>query len=186
MPPRRLFCAWQRASSLRPATRQTIGSPMRARALFVPGVAAFDYRELKISDREGLVRARRVLLGAALYFEPRSPALVPAQTAALDQLLPSFRALEAAAARGDNILVNIIGRADAPGTTEYNLRLSEGRADAVRRYLLMNGIPDSLLRARGVGAAEAGTDHGNEADDAERRVNFAVTGAAFEPAATAP
>jgi OOP family OmpA-OmpF porin len=96
--------------------------------------------------------------------------------AALDRLLPSLRVLEAAAARGNHIVVSIIGRADAPGTTEYNLRLSEGRAEAVRRYLLMSGVPDSLLRTQGVGAAGSDADHGGEADDAERRVNLVVTG----------
>jgi OOP family OmpA-OmpF porin len=157
----------------------------RARALFVPGVTAFDYRELKITDRDTLARARRTLLAAALYFEPQSQTLAAPQTAELDALLPSFRVLDAAGAQGDDIVVNIIGRADAPGTTEYNLRLSDGRADAVRRYLVMKGVSDHLLRARGLGATET-SDHGAEADNTERRVNFAVAGAGIDKAVGVP
>jgi outer membrane protein OmpA-like peptidoglycan-associated protein len=147
----------------------------RTRALFVPGVMAFDYGQVKVVDRDALTQARRTLLAAALYFDPGSRVLTPVQTEMLDRLLPSLRILQAAAAQGNDIVVNIVGRADAPGTTEYNLRLSEARAEAVRRYLLRNDVPDTLIRARGVGVLDAGVTGRGEADEAERRVDFAVS-----------
>jgi len=50
-----------------------------------------------------------------------------------------------------NIKVEIWGFADSIGTREYNLRLSERRANSVRDYLISKGISGDRLQARGFG-----------------------------------
>lgn len=48
--------------------------------------------------------------------------------------------------------VNVVGYASPEGTTEFNQRLSERRAAAVRDYLLAStDLPDALFRVRGEG-----------------------------------
>ncbi len=47
--------------------------------------------------------------------------------------------------------VTVEGHTDASGTAEHNQILSERRADAVRDYLVDQGVPASRVTARGFG-----------------------------------
>jgi len=73
-----------------------------------------------------------------------------------------------------NIYVD--GYCDAIGSEEYNLKLSQRRADAVARYLEDKGIPASRLIARGFGktnfVAPNDTDEGRAQN---RRVELVPT-----------
>jgi outer membrane protein OmpA-like peptidoglycan-associated protein len=44
-------------------------------------------------------------------------------------------------AENRNVFIEVQGHTDALGTEEYNAKLGQERADAVRRYLSENGIP---------------------------------------------
>lgn len=46
------------------------------------------------------------------------------------------------------------GHTDAKGRADYNLKLSQQRADAVRAFLASNGVQDSRLAAVGKGSTE--------------------------------
>lgn len=45
-----------------------------------------------------------------------------------------------------NVLIVIEGRCDERGTTEYNIALGDSRANAVRRYLVANGIASNRIK----------------------------------------
>lgn len=49
----------------------------------------------------------------------------------------------------------VVGHTDRIGTREYNLGLSQRRADAVRNYLVQGGVPANTITARGVANDEA-------------------------------
>src|SRR5688572_4004130 len=67
--------------------------------------------------------------------------------------------------------VDLVGRADPRGTTEYNMALSDRRAQAVRDYLQRLGIDASKLSKVPRGAIDAtGADESGWAKD--RRVDF--------------
>jgi outer membrane protein OmpA-like peptidoglycan-associated protein len=53
--------------------------------------------------------------------------------------------------RNPDRLVLIEGHTDNTGSSEYNLRLSELRADSVESYLIGNGVPIDRIRAVGYG-----------------------------------
>jgi peptidoglycan-associated lipoprotein len=66
--------------------------------------------------------------------------------------------------------VSLVGRADPRGTTEYNMALSDKRAQSVKEYLTRSGIAASRLSTVPRGALEAsGTDEAGWAKD--RRVD---------------
>ena len=46
------------------------------------------------------------------------------------------------------------GHTDAKGRADYNLKLSQQRADAVRAFLASNGVVDARLQAVGKGSSE--------------------------------
>ena len=53
--------------------------------------------------------------------------------------------------RGPSKVVRIEGHADASGSEEVNLTLSQRRAEAVRDYLVKNGVEPAMLNAVGLG-----------------------------------
>lgn len=62
----------------------------------------------------------------------------------LDQIIASMK-------QYPNVKWSIEGYADATGSEEYNLKLSQRRAEAVRDYLVKKGIPVENLSAKGMG-----------------------------------
>jgi outer membrane protein OmpA-like peptidoglycan-associated protein len=68
--------------------------------------------------------------------------------------------------------LKVVGHADAAGSDDYNQKLSEARAAAVRNYLMAwYGVPTEKLAAEGMGEREprAGAD---PFDPVNRRVEF--------------
>jgi outer membrane protein OmpA-like peptidoglycan-associated protein len=50
--------------------------------------------------------------------------------------------------------IRIEGHTDAKGRSDYNLRLSTQRAEAVSRWLIQQGISESRLQAVGLGSTQ--------------------------------
>ena len=75
--------------------------------------------------------------------------------------------------RVDAVTVEVQGHTDDEGSAASNLRLSERRADAVRRYLSDAGVDRARLTVRAVGEAEPIASNDTEAGRARnRRVVF--------------
>jgi outer membrane protein OmpA-like peptidoglycan-associated protein len=73
--------------------------------------------------------------------------------------------------------VQLEGHTDSIGTDEYNLKLSEQRADAVRDYLTSQGVPADCLSAVGLGKADPVATNDNDAGRQQnRRVEMVVSG----------
>ncbi|MFM6954365.1 MAG: OmpA family protein [Sphingobacteriaceae bacterium] len=71
--------------------------------------------------------------------------------------------------------VMIIGHTDNSGSDEYNNRLSERRAEAVKTFTINQGIAGSRLSTRGKGESEPIADNANEEGRAKnRRVEIVI------------
>ena len=69
----------------------------------------------------------------------------------------------------------IEGHTDVWGAAEYNRRLSERRAESVKRYLVERGVPGEQLRVEGLGESRPLTsDPSREAQALNRRVTLRV------------
>jgi outer membrane protein OmpA-like peptidoglycan-associated protein len=80
--------------------------------------------------------------------------------------------------------VAIEGHTDSVGTEDYNLQLSKQRADAVREYLVKEGVQEDVITAIGLGMSQPIA--GNESADGRkknRRVELVVSGDAIGVAA---
>jgi outer membrane protein OmpA-like peptidoglycan-associated protein len=73
--------------------------------------------------------------------------------------------------------IEVEGHTDSTGTDEYNRKLSENRADAVRTFLVQSGVNPSIIVSRGFGkdrpVASNDTAAGRQLN---RRVEMVVTG----------
>src|SRR5450432_119733 len=73
--------------------------------------------------------------------------------------------------------IQLEGHTDSIGTDEYNLKLSQQRAEAVSQYLVSQGVPAAGLSAAGLGksspVASNATDSGRQQN---RRVEMVVSG----------
>jgi outer membrane protein OmpA-like peptidoglycan-associated protein len=70
----------------------------------------------------------------------------------------------------------IVGHTDNTGSEEYNQKLSEDRAEAVKSYLIKKGIGEISITASGKGESEPiETNDTPEGREKNRRVVFSVT-----------
>ncbi len=74
------------------------------------------------------------------------------------------------------ITIEISGYTDNVGNEQYNLVLSERRANSVKNWLIENGIDESRLRAKGYGMANSIADNSTEYGRKQnRRTEFRIT-----------
>jgi outer membrane protein OmpA-like peptidoglycan-associated protein len=85
----------------------------------------------------------------AVRFDFDSARLRPEAEVLLDRLAAALQATEL---KDSRFLIE--GHTDAQGSANYNLHLSQLRADEVRRYLMAQGVAGARLTAQGRGAQE--------------------------------
>jgi len=74
------------------------------------------------------------------------------------------------------LLLTLIGHTDNQGADDYNQKLSENRANAVRNYLIGKGIGENKIQATGKGESEPITSNDTpEGRGKNRRVVFALS-----------
>ncbi len=75
------------------------------------------------------------------------------------------------------LTLRVEGHTDNVGTADYNLKLSQERADAVRNYLIRQGIPTERITAVGFGPDQpVASNETPEGRRQNRRVELVVTG----------
>ncbi len=79
-----------------------------------------------------------------IYFDYDKATLRPESKAELDRLVRILK-------ENPTMVIEIGGHTDSDGSEEYNLRLSQARAEAVRNYLIRAGIDPKRLKAKGYG-----------------------------------
>ena len=71
--------------------------------------------------------------------------------------------------------ITVEGHTDSTGTTEYNQKLSERRADAVRGMLMRDGVPASRISIKGYGESDPVADNSTpEGRQSNRRVQLEI------------
>ena len=86
-----------------------------------------------------------ILARASIEFESNSTTMTPSSLATLDQLIAQLQ-------QSPRTAIEIGGHTDKYGEPNYNLQLSQRRADTVRRYFTKHGLPKQFT-AVGYGAS---------------------------------
>ena len=80
-----------------------------------------------------------------------------------------------AVAKSPTARVEIQGHTDSKGSAAYNQKLSLRRAEAVKEYLVSQGVPASMLSTKGFGAAQPVAPNTTEQGRAmNRRIDFVI------------
>lgn len=123
-----------------------------------PGVAV---------DAYGCTRKGSITL-EGVTFELNSARLTPDSRTVLDPVATDLK-------KYPRLKIELQGHTDSSGADAYNLKLSQQRADAVRTYLVDQGVPDTQLVSRGYGESQPIEDNKTEAGRSlNRRVVMSV------------
>lgn len=103
-----------------------------------------------------------------IYFDTGKATLKPESTATLQsmsELMLNKKSLE----------IEISGHTDNVGNDEYNLKLSEDRANAVKNYLVVKGIENSRVKTIGYGPSQPiATNDTEEGRQKNRRISVKI------------
>lgn len=112
-----------------------------------------------------------VRLTSDILFDYNSSALRPESRATLRNLATNF-------SQYPENYIDVEGHTDATGSDDYNLTLSEKRADSVREYLVDQGVAASHITARGFGESQPKeTNETPEGRQLNRRVEIHIRAA---------
>jgi outer membrane protein OmpA-like peptidoglycan-associated protein len=125
-----------------------------------------------------VVTNQKVEIKETVYFDLNKATIKPISFKLLD-------GVAAALAAHSTLKIAVEGHTDDRAADDYNLKLSQRRAEAVREYLIKKGIDAARLTAIGYGEsrpAVKGTS--NEARDQNRRVEFIIVNPPAAPGTT--
>lgn len=112
---------------------------------------------------------RLVLNENAVRFDVNKSTLTAQAKANLDKLVPVFNSYA-------DTNIEIFGYTDNTGKPEYNLTLSQKRAESVKMYLVSKGLVASRFKTSGHGIADPiASNETKEGQSQNRRVEFAIT-----------
>ena len=111
---------------------------------------------------------RLVLNENAVRFDTGKATLTSKAQANLDKLVPVFKEYA-------DTNIEIYGYTDSTGSAEFNLTLSQKRAESVRNYLASKGLVSSRFKTTGKGIADPiATNDTPDGRTQNRRVEFAI------------
>jgi OOP family OmpA-OmpF porin len=117
-----------------------------------------------------VVTPDRIELKQTIYFDFRKAKIKPVSFPLLDEVAQALK-------DNPSIKVRVEGHTDSRGRDRTNLKLSQKRAESVRRYLVSRGIGAARLDARGFGETVPIADNRTEQGRSQnRRVEFIITG----------
>jgi len=103
-----------------------------------------------------------------IFFYKDSAKLKPVSYKVLDELFKSMK-------ENPKMIIEIGGHTDDTGDDEYNLKLSQKRAEAIRDYLIKKGIQPERIKAKGYGETEPIVPNINELNrERNRRVEVKI------------
>jgi outer membrane protein OmpA-like peptidoglycan-associated protein len=120
--------------------------------------------EIKREVRQLLQKAMQ-----GIEFETNKSNIKPKSFPLMDKIAKIF-------IENSNYIIEVQGHTDNVGTAEYNLKLSDARANSVMKYLVEHGVPAERMTAHGYGLTQPIADNKTKAGrQKNRRVEFKIS-----------
>lgn len=127
-----------------------------------------------VARAEPVVVGEKVTIDSHVLFDFDKSEIKPEGREALNEAVRKLNS----AGPGFQLVVST-GHADSTGSTAYNTDLSQRRADAVKDYLVSNGVDSSDIKTIGMGESNPSADNATAEGRAEnRRVEIRMTSTA--------
>ena len=123
------------------------GSMVKAAAPAPEPVAAAPLPILAAAAPSSRIETRKITLNAEELFDFDKSVLRPAGKDALDKVSAELKGV-------DYSNIAVVGHTDRMGSTKYNQKLSERRANTVAQYMVAHGVPAAKLSASGLGESQ--------------------------------
>lgn len=95
-------------------------------------------------------------------FDTDSASIKPSFRSVLDQVAQTL-------GQHQDVVANVVGHTDSTGNPNYNMQLSQRRAQSVASYLGDRGVARNRLSAEGRGQSQPVADNATEAGRAQNR-----------------
>ncbi len=129
--------------------------------------AAQDPTDSQPETRAAAPVTEKTIVTPDTLFDSGQAVIKPSGKATLDELIAKLQ--------GNNSVVIPIGYASSPGSEDYNMKLSERRAEAVKDYLVSQGVDDSRIYIANKGEQNPVADNDTSEGRAQnRRVEIEV------------
>lgn len=116
-----------------------------------------------VEDPVSVLEAEGEYTTRSIFFDTNSSTLRPESTPELERLQTLLES------HGKTVIIE--GHTDSTGADDYNMELSQRRAEAVKAYLVAHGIDAAMIQSVGKGETEPIADNGtDEGRQANRRV----------------
>jgi outer membrane protein OmpA-like peptidoglycan-associated protein len=141
---------------------------------YLPYERIFDIEAARTLEVEvALVKKEFKIVLPEVYFEFDKSDIKPESYSVLDGAAETIKTVFAG---NPNVKIEVQGHTDSKGSDQYNLDLSNRRANSVKDYLVINhGINPDRLMARGYGESRPVASNDSDAGRAKnRRVEFVV------------
>lgn len=117
---------------------------------------------MKLAAVKEEARGLVLTLSGSVLFASSKSELLPAARERLDQVATALLAMK-------DRKLTVEGHTDSQGSNDFNLGLSQKRADAVRSYIISRGYSETLIQASGIGEVRPVADNSNTEGRANNR-----------------
>ncbi|MCJ8282926.1 MAG: OmpA family protein, partial [Rivularia sp. ALOHA_DT_140] len=145
-------------------------------SLSILGITGYEDKELKDLDIDQLNAYKKEIEEIIFLFEQGNTKFVLGEKEKLSKLSSKLQNLiDAAKSLGKDVSIEIAGHTDTEGGEQFNIRLSQNRAQRILNYLITQGIDKNKLSAKALGSQDILRPESTQEDKKlNRRVSFKV------------
>jgi outer membrane protein OmpA-like peptidoglycan-associated protein len=145
---------------------------------FIPGITQFQEKNLSNLDVSQIEKYKQAIEREKLLFQEGKTDLIASEIPKLEKCFLNLqKMLMMAKYLNQNIKIQIIGHTSITGTEQYNLQLSQARAEQIKSYFISRGLSAENFYTQGLGSNQPLTSSTTKKEiyiDANRRVGFKV------------